>query len=81
VIAGMSTVTLQAKRFQRALAAMFPDLDQFKEINGTFGHEVGDALLREADREKMRAPPSTTSWSRCLIIPIFIDPLQPGVNT
>ncbi len=39
-----------ARRHQRSLAVMFVDLDRFKVINDTLGHEVGDGVLCEAAR-------------------------------
>ncbi len=37
----------QAKRFNRSLAVMFLDLDNFKQINNSLGHDAGDQLLKE----------------------------------
>ncbi len=39
-----------AKRNQEAFALLIMDLDRFKEINDTYGHEAGDESLREAGK-------------------------------
>jgi diguanylate cyclase (GGDEF)-like protein len=47
--AGASEVE-RAKRYTHPLAVIFLDLDDFKRLNDTRGHDVGDAALRETAR-------------------------------
>ncbi|MFH2126579.1 MAG: GGDEF domain-containing protein [Pseudomonadota bacterium] len=48
----------RAKRYGTDLAAIMMDVDKFKKVNDTFGHDVGDQVLRELARiglEKIRS--------------------------
>ncbi|HXE95668.1 MAG TPA: diguanylate cyclase [Dongiaceae bacterium] len=36
----------QAKRYKRSMALMFMDIDNFKRVNDTLGHDMGDELLK-----------------------------------
>ena len=43
----LAQAVAQARRDRGTLALMFLDLDQFKPVNDTLGHDVGDLLLKE----------------------------------
>ncbi len=45
----------EARRFNKGIAVIFMDLDNFKYINDTFGHEIGDVLLVKVAERLSRA--------------------------
>jgi diguanylate cyclase (GGDEF)-like protein len=53
-----------AKKDERALAVLFLDLDNFKRINDTLGHNFGDELLRTVARRIAHSLRSNDAVSR-----------------
>lgn len=55
---------VQTKRQEQALAVLFIDLDNFKIINDTYGHAVGDQLMQIAAERLNRCIRSTDTVAR-----------------
>ncbi|ATX83088.1 PAS domain S-box-containing protein/diguanylate cyclase (GGDEF) domain-containing protein [Mariprofundus ferrinatatus] len=51
----LSSAMAQAKRQKQEVATLFLDLDGFKAVNDTHGHEIGDLLLREVACRLLRS--------------------------
>ena len=44
----------RARRFQHSMAAIMLDIDQFKQVNDTYGHIAGDQVLQEVAARCMK---------------------------
>ncbi|MBL8511245.1 MAG: EAL domain-containing protein [Betaproteobacteria bacterium] len=60
----LNQAIIQARRQQRHVGLLFVDLDRFKLINDTLGHETGDYVLRDIARRLIQSVRSGDTVSR-----------------
>ncbi|SCA55511.1 conserved hypothetical protein [Candidatus Terasakiella magnetica] len=60
----LSRSMVRAKRNGTQVALMFLDLDRFKSVNDTLGHNIGDALLQETAQRLLGCVRETDTVSR-----------------
>ncbi len=53
-----------AQRYQNKLGLLYIDLDGFKAVNDTFGHEAGDELLKEISKRMLAITRETDTVAR-----------------
>ena len=64
LIARLEDVQRQSQAGRGSAAMIYVDLDGFKQINDTFGHELGDTIIRRVSREFGRLIPRGTTLFR-----------------
>ena len=55
---------LAAKRFNRKLSVLVADIDHFKKVNDTYGHDVGDVVIKGLGDILRRAKRNTDAVAR-----------------
>jgi diguanylate cyclase (GGDEF)-like protein/PAS domain S-box-containing protein len=60
----MSTAMNMARRYKKAVALMFIDLDGFKIVNDTLGHDAGDYVLKQVAKRLLSCVRETDTVAR-----------------
>jgi diguanylate cyclase (GGDEF)-like protein len=60
----VSQALAEATRSDKLVAVLFVDLDRFKAVNDTYGHDRGDRVLKEAARRLERCVRTTDTVAR-----------------
>jgi diguanylate cyclase (GGDEF)-like protein len=60
----LTTLIAESARVEKSFALVYADLDDFRAVNDAFGHEAGNAVLRELGRRLGQVSASTDSVTR-----------------
>jgi diguanylate cyclase (GGDEF)-like protein len=60
----LTTLIAESTRVEKSFALVYADLDDFRAVNDAFGHEAGNAVLRELGRRLGQVSASTDSVTR-----------------
>jgi diguanylate cyclase (GGDEF)-like protein/PAS domain S-box-containing protein len=60
----LSVALNMARRYKKAVAVMFIDLDGFKDVNDTLGHDAGDYVLQQVAQRMLSCVRETDTVSR-----------------
>jgi len=60
----LTTLIAESARADKTFALLYADLDDFREVNDAFGHEAGNAVLRELGRRLGQISAATDAVTR-----------------